>query len=131
MRFSTSCYLASRSIWIPILLHVLNNGTAILMAAHTYPEQISKPTPIELWIAAYVLLITGGFALWTSRAKEEPREHADEAWSEHAICGSRNLTGISAPPPEANVRIGYTSKVPRREGGFHCSDIRVGSVAVQ
>ena len=95
-------YLASRSIWVSMVLHATNNGIAVLLAAALPPEQVDRPTPLILPLVACALVVVGSIALWTSRARLErlPGEAGMSGWKPE-------YPGISAPPPEANARLGH------------------------
>lgn len=94
-------YVATRSIWAPVLLHAANNGTAILLVLTMKPEQLDqdKNVPVVVSLAALSLMIFGTVALWTGRAELRPTV-AGDGWKPE-------YPGVSAPPPEANVRLGY------------------------
>jgi uncharacterized protein len=102
-------YFATRCIWVPILLHAMNNGAAILLALTLSPEQVDQTTPVSLWVGAFSLLACGGIALWTSRPKDEPVLREDEAWYE-PDGWKPEYPGISAPPKDVNLRL--TPKSP-------------------
>ena len=110
-------YLASRSIWVPILLHMLNNGLAIFIA-------LTQQGPAELdvepkllapiyYLASFSLVLFASIALWTCRAELQPiRIDEDDWW---ACPGWKpEYPGISAPPPEAagEVKIGFARLSP-------------------
>jgi membrane protease YdiL (CAAX protease family) len=109
-------YLASRSIWVPILLHASNNGLAILLALTVKPsENEAQVTPIIVYIAALALMIFGSVALWTSRAELKPVPGDDPTWwdePESAVAWQPEYPGISTPPPEADAQIGYVDVSP-------------------
>src|SRR5262249_14128621 len=68
-------YLASRSIWVPILLHTLNNGIAILVALNAGPAALdveSQGVPAILYLGSFSLVLFASIALWTSRAVVRP-----------------------------------------------------------
>jgi len=50
--------LVSRSLWVPIVFHLLNNGLALLTFASMQPFGKVEPLPIEWWLP----LIIGGIA---------------------------------------------------------------------
>jgi membrane protease YdiL (CAAX protease family) len=116
-------YLATRCIWAPILLHAMNNGISILLALTLKPEQLDqeKQVPLVVSVAALALLIFGSVALWTSRAELQPGATAsgsgyenDHSLNDRSYNNSwePEYPGVSAPPPEANVRIGYAIVSP-------------------
>jgi membrane protease YdiL (CAAX protease family) len=101
-------YVATRSIWAPILLHALNNGVSILLVLALKPEQLDqdKNVPIVVTLSALSLMIFGTVALWTSRAELQSTVGNYEAWW-MSDGWKPEYPGVSAPPPEANVRLGY------------------------
>ncbi|MCI0700277.1 MAG: CPBP family intramembrane metalloprotease [Planctomycetia bacterium] len=108
-------YLATRSIWMPILLHTLNNGLAIFLALTLkLPPEGEQHTPPILLLVSFSLMLFGTVALWTSRATAQPlRKATDAGKGSQATNSERAETsewkpeypGISVPPPEANVRL--------------------------
>jgi hypothetical protein len=110
-------YLASRSIWVPIILHASNNGLAILLALAAKPEEgETKVIPFVVHISALALMIFGSVALWTSRAVPQPASSDDPTWwdDEREWVGDwkPEYPGISTPPPEADTRLGYAIVSP-------------------
>jgi hypothetical protein len=100
-------YFATRSIWASILLHVMNNASAVVLALTLSPEKAAQPTPFVVVIAGLALLIFGGIALWTSRAAVRPvsvRAESSEWKPEYP--------GISAPPPDTGLRLEHEAVSP-------------------
>jgi membrane protease YdiL (CAAX protease family) len=65
-------YLTTRSLWMPMLLHALNNSLSVL-ATHvevlkTVDENVGD-LPLHVFAAAAVLLAAVGYALYQSRAR--------------------------------------------------------------
>jgi uncharacterized protein len=106
-------YIATRSIWAPILLHALNNGVSVLLVLVLKTDQMDrdKNVPVVVTLAALSLMIFGTVALWTSRAELVPTLAQDEAWWEEGSW-KPEYPGVSAPPPEANVKLGYAVVSP-------------------
>lgn len=104
-------YLATRSIWVPVILHAGNNALAIMIALTLPPEAIDRPMPLVVPLSAFSLLLFGTVALWTSRAIEVPILKEDEAWHERDGW-LPEYPGVSAPPPEVNLRLGYATVSP-------------------
>jgi hypothetical protein len=104
-------YLATRSIWAPILLHAMNNGVSILLVLTLKPEQMEqdKHVPLVVSVVALALMIFGSVALWTSRAELQPVSGGDPEWD---TAWEPEYPGVSAPPPGANVRIGHAVVSP-------------------
>jgi membrane protease YdiL (CAAX protease family) len=105
-------YLASRSIWVPVLLHLLNNGLAILvvlspdlLAAGERFKADARGTQAATYLAAAGLLIFATVALWTSRAEVVPTRAAGPAWEPE-------YPGVSTPPPGAPAAVGYARVSP-------------------
>jgi hypothetical protein len=96
-------YLATRSIWIPILLHLLNNSLAILAALFGVVEKLNA-RPQELapifFLAAIAVLLFGSVALWTSRAKLASVRGAEDNWR-HSAGWKEEYPGVSSPPADA------------------------------
>lgn len=90
-------YLATRSLWIPILIHVLNNTTAILAPTFSggfaeWEEGLdtwSKLLPVG--VGAALLLAGVGWALHQTRARLVPRPDAAVIWQP-------DFPGVEWPP---------------------------------
>lgn len=97
-------YVATRSIWTPILLHAMNNGVSVLLVLALKPEQMDqdKNVPIVVTLSAVSLMIFATVALWTGRAALQPlsAKEGEGEWQPE-------YPGVSAPPPGANVTLGY------------------------
>lgn len=91
-------YFATRSIWAPVLLHLLNNGTGVVLALVAGGPDPNAPTPVVLYIAAFGLMAFGTVALWTGRTALEPIDAKAAAWRPES-------PGVSAPPSGANARL--------------------------
>jgi len=65
-------YACSRSLWVPIVVHVANNGFAGLAAVGAVPvgglERALATNPVVLYSLAAVVLVSCGRAAWTVRA---------------------------------------------------------------
>jgi membrane protease YdiL (CAAX protease family) len=110
-------YLASRSLWVPILLHLLNNGIATLA--------VLQPDLYALWerfgadakglrrimeLASLGLLVFASVAMWTGRAEViEPRVADDWAGEED---WEPEYPGISAPPENSPAQLSYAPISP-------------------
>jgi hypothetical protein len=109
-------YLATRSLWIPVLLHMLNNSFAILASRYGVVEKLNANphdlAPI-LYLACFALLLFGSVALWTSRARLESVGRDAEDWRDDPGW-KPEYPGISIPPPEAanQVPIVYSAVSP-------------------
>ena len=104
-------FLAARSIWVPVVLHLLNNGLTILallsptlVAAGKALQEDKQGYRAVIDIAALGLIVFASAALWTSRAKLSDDATAS-GWEPE-------YPGVSAPPPEAQRRIEYGDLSP-------------------
>jgi membrane protease YdiL (CAAX protease family) len=109
-------YITSRSIWVPLLLHLLNNGIAVLFelspmfnrAAHVFEED-KQGIRAVMELASLGLLVFGGVALWTSRpvvilAKPKEGEQQQDWQPEYPA--------ISLPPASVPAKLGYRAISP-------------------
>lgn len=93
-------YLWTRSLWMPILLHFLNNGLAVLLTRVPGAEALDKgggPWHVALFALAGLVLVAGLVALYQGRARlvTPPGE---EPWvPEHP--------GVALPPPESATKV--------------------------
>jgi hypothetical protein len=96
-------YLATRSLWLPMLLHFLNNGLAVLsfsLNAAKEPNfpavvqlvELQKKNPLLIYGAAALLAAAAGWALYRSRTRLVPASDGARAvWQpEHP--------GVELPP---------------------------------
>ncbi len=108
-------FFASRSIWVPILLHTLNNGLAILVSLNSQLqaggeryEQASWETRATVVLVALALLISVGVTIWSSRSmvvRSTKELSASANWEPE-------YPGISAPPSSANAELAYRALSP-------------------
>lgn len=105
-------YLASRSIWVPVLLHLMNNGLAVLLALAPTLQDAAKNFQEDkhgfravMDIAALGLIVFASVALWTSRAElvHEPVKDGDPGVNDW----KPEYPGISAPPTESSAKLEY------------------------
>ncbi len=105
-------YLASRSIWVPVLLHMMNNGMSILLLFIPSLQNFEKAIEEDkqgfravIEIASLGLIVFASVALWTSRAQlsRNPITNVEgdaNGWKPE-------YPGISAPPPESSAKLEY------------------------
>jgi hypothetical protein len=92
-------YVVSRSLWVPVLLHTLNNGLAVTMARfdtgkalETAPDTL----PVLAYAAAGVLLLAVGWAMYQGRARLVSVIEDGPAWRPV-------YPGVELPPPDSGT----------------------------
>jgi membrane protease YdiL (CAAX protease family) len=109
-------YLASRSIWVPVLLHLLNNGVVTLIVLHpelfagwTLFKEDAKGLRAVIDLTSLALVVFASVALWTSRAQVLPVAAkvgpAPTAWEPE-------YPGVSVPPPQVPAKVSYGAISP-------------------
>lgn len=102
-------YLASRSLWVPILLHTLNNSISALASIGLIPldrlERNAAAAPFLVWLLAAGLLVFVGVAMTTGRVRLVPLDPTAPAWEPP-------FPGVAHPPPGVNaeLRMGAVNK---------------------
>jgi membrane protease YdiL (CAAX protease family) len=93
-------YLASRSLWVPILLHTLNNSAAVLASIGVLRldrvDQNIQASPALVYLLAGGLLAFVGIAMWTGRVRVVPKDPDAPVWQPP-------FPGVAHPPPGANA----------------------------
>jgi membrane protease YdiL (CAAX protease family) len=102
-------YVASRSLWVPIVLHTLNNGLSALAAIGVLQgerlDQNAAASPALVGLLAGGLLVFVGAAMSTGRIRVVPIDPNLPAWEPP-------FPGVAHPPPGSNARLlaGKTSR---------------------
>jgi membrane protease YdiL (CAAX protease family) len=88
----------SRSLWVSILLHTINNGCSVLamMVPAEWLTPASKWHSAVLYGSAAALLALGTWALWSCRAKVVPTDDNPDGWKPR-------FPGVAAPPPDSGL----------------------------
>ena len=93
-------YLASRSLWVPMVLHTLNNSLAVLLSIGAIPsgglEQNLAAAPVLIPFLGMVVLAFAGVAMATGRVRLSPADPSAPAWQPP-------YPGVADPPPGANA----------------------------
>ena len=93
-------YLASRSLWVPIVLHTLNNSLAVLLSVGAIPsgrlEQNLAAAPVLIPLLGALVLVFVGVAMATGRVRVVPADPSLPAWEPPH-------PGVADPPPGANA----------------------------
>lgn len=98
-------YVMSRSLWVPILIHTVNNSVTILATTGVIDakalDQNAAGQGALVYLAALVAVGFGFFALWTARTRLEPMDPAQPAWRPA-------FPGVEVPPAGANARFTHS-----------------------
>jgi membrane protease YdiL (CAAX protease family) len=97
-------YLTTRSLWVPITVHFLNNSLAVVATTKQLPEgsalkaldTASNQHPLVFVAAACVLLAAVGWALFRSRPRFVPIAEGVPPWQPL-------YPGVEIPPPDRDV----------------------------
>ena len=93
-------YLASRSLWVPILLHTLNNSISVLGSVGSIPlehlEKNAAAYPVVVLLLGAGLLVSAGIALATGRVRLVPADPTAPTWRPP-------FPGVAYPPRGANA----------------------------
>jgi hypothetical protein len=89
-------YLTSRSLWISILLHTLNNSVGVVATLAGSVEQLN---PV-VYLASFSLVLFASIALWTSRPRHLPLPGRSETHLK-STDGNLDYPGISALPHDS------------------------------
>jgi membrane protease YdiL (CAAX protease family) len=109
-------YLASRSIWVPVLLHLLNNGIAILFILNADLQSAGEHFKKDVHglravmdLAALGLIVFASVALWTGRARivsvVTKSVTTPTVWEP-------TYPGVSVPPPGVPAKLAYGAVSP-------------------
>jgi membrane protease YdiL (CAAX protease family) len=90
-------YLATRSIWPPVVLHACNNGLGVLLELNIPPPTLAAFPPLLGYLLAFAVVGFGSWALWQSRT----RIVSSSSWQPE-------YPGISIPPPQMGTTIPFT-----------------------
>jgi uncharacterized protein len=100
-------YLTSRSIWISILLHTLNNSIGILLILTGLDEQLNAEhngmTGV-IYLVSFSLVLFASIAIWTSRARAVPVKRSAEDRLK-STDGSLDYPGLSALPHDSGKEL--------------------------
>jgi membrane protease YdiL (CAAX protease family) len=95
-------YLTTRSLWLPMLLHFLNNSLSVTLSRFPALEKI-EITPADIpalaYVSAFVLLGAAAYALYRSRARLAPQT------PEQIVMWRPAWKGVEYPPPNSGTRV--------------------------
>jgi membrane protease YdiL (CAAX protease family) len=94
-------YVTSRSLWLPMLMHFVNNSVAVVAAKLADPEALpsgrSAVLPLPVYAGAALLLLAVCWALYQSRVRFlAPAEGGPVLWEP-------DYPGVEHPPAESGV----------------------------
>lgn len=93
-------YLATRSLLVPVILHISNNSLSVLAAQFTPKQVLDMPAeqlPWQLFAAAALLVAAVGWALFKSQARLVDLPSADpHPWRPA-------FPGVAYPPPHSTT----------------------------
>jgi membrane protease YdiL (CAAX protease family) len=95
-------YLTTRSLWLPMLLHFLNNSLAVVSGRSPTLSRIEENAgeiPILVFVAAGLLLAGVGYALYQSRARLRTDSPEQSLWWRPAY------PGVEYPPAGSGMSV--------------------------
>jgi membrane protease YdiL (CAAX protease family) len=108
-------YWTSRSLWLPMLLHAVNNSLAVLVVSKSSPlPQLRQMEVLETAAAAYpalvyggavVLLLAVGYAFYQSRARIVGEDGGPPPWRPA-------YPGVECPPPGSGAAVAHPRPSP-------------------
>jgi membrane protease YdiL (CAAX protease family) len=90
-------YLTTRSLWMPMLLHFLNNSLAVVAnrsESLTKMEGQVQGNQVLIVLTSLALLVSAGWALYRSRVRLEPAEDVGADWTPE-------YGGVAHPPSQS------------------------------
>ena len=101
-------YWTTRSLWLPMLLHALNNSLGVLAVSRNAPgrsifEQLDQSAkqvnhPSFIYGGAIVLLVMVGYAFYQSRSRLEAESPGGISWRPA-------YPGVEYPPDDCGTRV--------------------------
>jgi membrane protease YdiL (CAAX protease family) len=94
-------YLTTRSLWVPVLLHFLNNSVAVVVSRFPQVEALEQrpaAVPGYVFVAAAVLLLAVVGALYQSRARLVAEGGGPPPWQPA-------YPGVEYPPQGSGTRV--------------------------
>jgi uncharacterized protein len=101
-------YLATRSLWVAIAVHFINNGMAVIHfnAGIGVPvlqplEDVLGHSPVLFMLSAALLFSAVGYALYQTRCKLVPVEPGMPSWE------PKGVGGVELPPPNSGTVVAH------------------------
>jgi membrane protease YdiL (CAAX protease family) len=95
-------YLTTRSLWLPMLLHFLNNSLAVLLPRFPQLEAINAnpgDIPVSVYVTAGLLLAGVAYALYQSRARLAPQT------PEQILLWRPAYESVEYPPADSGAQV--------------------------
>lgn len=112
-------YLMSRSLWLPMLLHFVNNSLGVLAPRFSFLQLLDSPPqtiPVYVYLSAGLVLFGVIHALYQSRARLEPKI------PEQLLAWRPAFEGVEYPPAESGMQVVHPAPSPAAAalagGGF-------------
>jgi len=106
-------YLATRSLWVAVGLHLANNALAIIRIKEdlNFPvlqpfEHLVETSPIPFFCGAVALFGAVAFALWQTRSRLTTVDPTAVPWEPKA------KSGAEVPPPDSGVVVTHDPLTP-------------------
>lgn len=102
-------YLTTRSLWLPMLLHFLNNSFAVLAPRFAFlkrMENVPDDNTSLIYLSMFLLLAATAYALYQSRARLAPRT------PEEMVLWRPTWVGVEYPPPNSGAKIVHPTPSP-------------------
>lgn len=92
-------YLANQSLWVPMLLHFLNNTLAVV-AVMVLDSDPTEEMPVAGYLLGFALTAAGLWALWSARGRLVPidPELGQDEWRQA-------FPGVELPPERSGVTV--------------------------
>src|SRR5262249_41530189 len=97
-------FLTTRSLFMPMLIHTLNNSTSVLAARFeqlSVIDQEPEQVPLILYAGAAVLLVCILVSLWRTHARLRSEREFE------AVLWQPTYPGVEHPPPDCGVVVAY------------------------
>lgn len=112
-------YLMSRSLWLPMLLHFINNSLGVLAPRFSFLQLLDSPPqsiPVFVYLAAALLVVGVAYALYQSRSRLEPK------MPEQIFAWRPTFEGVEYPPADSGMQVVHPAPSPAAAalagGGF-------------
>jgi membrane protease YdiL (CAAX protease family) len=123
-----AAYLATRSLWVAMLVHFANNGIAVVhFNAQLFPvldpfERVMNNSPILFVGSGLVLFVAVAYALYQTRCKLMPIIPGMPTWE------PEGKGGVELPPPNSGTVVSHDPISPASVAGVLVGAIAFGLV---